>query len=484
MELEKHFLSILESLYDAVIVIDQESTIVYINQAYTTQFGVPPHKLIGRKLRDVEPHARILEVLRDGKPRINDYSYVHSLGQHVYANMTPLIEDGQVIGVVTIMKDIREIQTLQKQLENYRKQLSRLEEQLYQKDGFTLLESQVPSMQRVVSLARRVAPSDATVLLTGETGVGKELFAQAIHQASERRENPFITVNMASIPDSLFESEMFGYEEGSFTGSRKGGKKGLIELAQGGTLFLDEVGEMSPAAQAKMLRVVQEHAYRKVGGTSLYPLDIRMICATNRDLQREVEAGRFREDLFYRLNVVPIHIPPLRERKEDLPRLVNNLVNKLRLKYNKHVLVDEGIYSVFCQYDWPGNVRELSNVLERMFVVCNDHYLKVEDIPESFFALLRKRKDLKQQSDVCDQVHTEGLVTSSAQKELAGMNSMQEEGGSPGQLNTGLQRLLEQTERAVFEQVLRESRTRTEAIRKLGISRRTFYERLKRYGLG
>lgn len=168
MDLKKHFLSILESLYDAVIVIDQDSTIVYINQAYTRQFGVPPQKLIGRKLRDIEPNARILDVLRDGKPRINDYSYVRSLGQHVYANMTPLIEEGQVIGVVTIMKDISEIKTLQKQLENYRKQLSRLEEQLYQKDGFTLLESQVPSMQRAVSLARRVAPTDATVLLTGE----------------------------------------------------------------------------------------------------------------------------------------------------------------------------------------------------------------------------------------------------------------------------------------------------------------------------
>ncbi|OUM84686.1 MAG: sigma-54-dependent Fis family transcriptional regulator [Bacillus thermozeamaize] len=484
MDLKKHFLSILESLYDAVIVIDRDSTIVYINQAYTRQFGVPPHKLIGRKLRDVEPNARILDVLRDGKPRINDYSYVHSLGQHVYANMTPLIEEGQVIGVVTIMKDISEIKTLQKQLENYRKQLSRLEEQLYQKDGFTLLESQVPSMQRAVSLARRVAPTDATVLLTGETGVGKELFAQAIHQASERRDKPFIPVNMVSIPDTLFESEMFGYEEGSFTGSRKGGKRGLIELAQGGTLFLDEIGEMSLSVQAKMLRVLQEHAYRKVGGTTLYPLDVRIICATNRDLQREVQAGRFREDLYYRLNVVPIHIPPLRERKEDLPRLVNNLVNKLRLKYNKHVLVDDSIYGVFCQYDWPGNVRELSNVLERMFVVCNDHYLKVEDIPESFFALLQKGTDVEQESGVWDHEHAEGAGTSGAWKEAAGKTGMKQEEGSAGQSHAGLQHVLEQTERAVFERVLRESRTRTEAIRKLGISRRTFYERLKRYGLG
>jgi len=278
---------------------------------------------------------------------------------------------------------------------------------------------------------------------------------------------------------------MFGYEEGSFTGSRKGGKRGLIELAQGGTLFLDEIGEMSLTVQAKMLRVLQEHAYRKVGGTALYPLDVRIICATNRDLQREVQAGRFREDLFYRLNVVPIHIPPLRERKEDLPRLVNHLVNKLRLKYNKHVLVDDSIYAVFCQYDWPGNVRELSNVLERMFLVCNGHYLKVEDIPESFFTLFQKGKDLEQESAVWAHVHAEAeeLKTSSPQNELVGKNGRKKE-SSTSQLNTRLQHVLEQTERAVFEQVLRESRTRTEAIQKLGISRRTFYERLKRYGLG
>lgn len=469
MELEKHFLSILESLYDAVIVIDKESTVVYINRAYTTQFGVPSEKIVGRKLRDIEPTARILDVLADGKPRINDYSYVHSLGQHVYANITPLIEKGEVIGVVTIMKDIREIKTLQKQLDNYRKQLSRLEEQLYQKDAFLLLESQVPVMRRAVALARQVAPTDATVLLTGETGVGKELFAQAIHNASERRDQPFITVNMASIPDALFESELFGYEEGSFTGARKGGKKGLVELAHGGTLFLDEIGEMSLSVQAKLLRVLQENAYRKVGGTTLHPLDIRLICATNRDLAQEMKAGRFRQDLYYRLNVVPIHIPPLRERKADLPRLVNNLLNKLRLKYNKHLLVDDAVIAVFQQYDWLGNVRELSNVLERLFVVANGPVISLEDIPEPFLA---RMESLNQEERRFPQ-----------QEEMSAYQRSDEMPTMTDSSQTRLKDVMERTERAVFEQVLRESRTKTEAIRKLGISRRTFYKRLKMYGL-
>ncbi|MDQ0338891.1 PAS domain S-box-containing protein [Caldalkalibacillus uzonensis] len=453
MKLEKHVLSILESLHDPVIIISKDSTIKYINQAYSNQFNVPAEKLIGRKLCEIEPRARILDVLRDGKPRINDYSYVYSLKKDVYANITPLVEDGEVIGVVTIMKDISEIKKLQEELNKYKRYSSQLEEQLIQQ-SFSLLESKVPKMKEVVNLARKVAQSDATVMLYGESGVGKEVLAKAIHQASNRTGNPFIPINMASIPDSLLESELFGYEEGSFTGSRKGGKKGLFELANGGTLFLDEVGEMSLNAQAKMLRVIQESVYWKIGGTKLYPLDARIICATNRNLGEMVQNGSFRADLYYRLNVVPIHIPPLRERKEDIPYLVQHILRKLTLKYCKHVTIDHEVYEQFKRYNWPGNVRELVNVLERMVVVCQTTHLTSAEVPSY----------IRGEAPV--------VSTSSTVPDRPALESEQP-----------LNDILEQTERYVFEKVLRQSRNRSEAIQKLGISRKAFYTRLKKYGI-
>ncbi|MED0676289.1 sigma 54-interacting transcriptional regulator [Aneurinibacillus thermoaerophilus] len=454
VKLENHLLSILESMHDAVLVISKDSTIVYVNTAYSVQFGVPVHKIIGKKLSKVEPKARILEVLKTGQPLINDYSYLDSLNIHIFANMTPLIEKGELIGAVAIMKDISEFYALQEELQRYKTYSTQLEKQLNQKI-FSLLESHAPGMRQAVEMAKKVADSEATVLLFGETGVGKEVFARAIHEASPRGDKPFVAINMASLPESLFESELFGFEEGAFTGSRKGGKRGLFELANGGTLFLDEIGELSLFLQAKLLRVLQERAFIKVGGTTIYPLDIRIIAATNRDLQKLMREGKFRQDLYYRLNIVPIHIPPVRERKQDLPILMNNILSELKSKYRKQVTVTQEVYEIFERYDWPGNVRELSNVLERMIAVCSKSYFVPEDVPP----FVREGSVL-----------SESPIEPSRQY-ASGTNAL------------NLPALIEKTEKEMLEEVLRTSRTRTEAIRRLGISRKTFYQRLKKYNI-
>jgi PAS domain S-box-containing protein len=452
VKLENHLLSILESLHDAVLVISKDSTILYVNTAYSVQFGVPAHKIINRKLRDIEPTARILEVLKTGQPLINDYSYLHSLNIHIFANITPLMEKGELIGAVAIMKDISEFYALQEELQRYKTYSSQLKEQLNKKT-FALLETHSPSMRQAVKLAKKVADSEATVLLFGETGVGKEVFARAIHEASPRRDKPFIAINMASLPETLFESELFGFEEGAFTGSRKGGKRGLFELANGGTLFLDEIGELSLFLQAKILRVLQEKTFMKVGGTTVYPLDVRIITATNRDLQKMMREGKFREDLYYRLNIVPIHIPPVRERKEDLPILMNSILNELKLKYRKQVTVTQEVYEIFEQYNWPGNVRELGNVLERMIAVCSKSYFVPGDVP----LYVREGGNLKERF---------------AGSDLKGKDE-----------TLNLPGVIEKTEKEMMEEVLRTSRTRTEAIQKLGISRKAFYQKLKKYNI-
>ncbi|MFV8827658.1 sigma-54 interaction domain-containing protein [Alkalihalobacterium sp. APHAB7] len=456
MKLDHQLLSILESLHDAVIVVLTDYTVAYVNKAYTEQFNVPKEKIIGRNLHKIEENSRIIEVLKSGEPLINDCSYVHSLKKDVCANITPLIEKGKMTGVVTIMRDISEVTNLQEELNRYKMYSSELRKQLDQKN-FSLLHSNVYKMKTVVSLAKKVAATDATIMLYGESGVGKEVFAKAIHEASTRHSKPFIPINIASIPDALFESELFGFEEGSFTGSRKGGKKGLIELASGGTLFLDEIGEMSLNVQAKLLRVIQERSFNKVGGTKAVPMDIRIICATNRNLSEEIKKGTFREDLYYRINVVPITIPPLRDRKEDIPFIIDNLLRELKSKYGKHVIVDEEIIEVLMEYRWPGNVRELFNVLEHMVAVCSKSHFELEDIPD--------------------------YIREGTESKLADPHILQREYVDKKNTNYQLNEVLENTERNLIEKVIKVSKNRSDAIKTLGISRKAFYSKLKKYDM-
>ncbi|MGI6424651.1 MAG: sigma-54 interaction domain-containing protein [Tepidanaerobacteraceae bacterium] len=225
-------------------------------------------------------------------------------------------------------------------------------------------------MEKAISEARQFAQAEAAVVITGETGTGKELFAQSIHNTSQRKGGHFVAVNCAAVPENLLESELFGYEEGAFTGARRGGKKGLFELAHDGTIFLDEIGELPLKLQARLLRVLQEKAVIRVGGDRVIPINVRIIAATHRNLEASVKNGTFRQDLYYRLNVLRLSLPPLRERKDDIPLLIDRLLEKICNKTaKKPPLLSDAVLKIFCSYHWPGNVRELQNILERLVVL-------------------------------------------------------------------------------------------------------------------
>ena len=254
----------------------------------------------------------------------------------------------------------------------------------YESPRYTLVGSS-PAMRRVVQLIEKVAPTDATVLVRGPSGTGKELVARALHRNSPRRERPQVTVNCAALQESLLESELFGHEKGAFTGAVQA-KRGLIEVAEGGTLFIDEVAEMSPALQAKLLRVLEDGHYRRVGGTQEFNADVRVVAATNKPLEEEQKAGRFRADLFYRLNVVTVALPAIRERPEDIPELVEHFLTTRQIGAVRSRVSPEAM-AVLLRYDWPGNVRELANVLERAQILAEDHVITVDDLPDNVFAV-------------------------------------------------------------------------------------------------
>jgi DNA-binding NtrC family response regulator len=253
-------------------------------------------------------------------------------------------------------------------------------------DPARMLFAESPALREICRMVERVADSPATVLITGESGTGKEIVARTLHARSGRRSGPFVKINCAAIPEGLFESELFGYEKGAFTGAAAR-KPGRFELAHEGTLFLDEIGEMPLSTQPKLLRALQEGVFYRVGGTRTVSVDVRLVAATNRDLRSEVRAGRFREDLFYRLNVVPIHLPPLRERRDDVARLAQEFRVRFSLRLRKSVeAIDPGALAALARHDWPGNIRELENVIERAVLLCDGATITVEDLPEEFRA--------------------------------------------------------------------------------------------------
>jgi len=258
-----------------------------------------------------------------------------------------------------------------------------LRERVHERYKLAGMVGDAPELQSVFEMVKKAAPTKATVLILGESGTGKELIAQALHEESPRRDKPFIKVSCAALTETLLESELFGHERGSFTGAA-GRREGRFELADSGTLFLDEIGEIPRSTQVKLLRVLQEREFERVGGTETLKVDVRVIAATNRDLEAEVAAGRFRDELFYRLNVVTVMMPPLRRRKGDIPALVNHFIEKYARTYNKEVnALGPGTLNALLAHDWPGNVRELENAIERAIVLCTDGALTVNDLPPS-----------------------------------------------------------------------------------------------------
>lgn len=374
--------AIIHATEDAISVVDARGIGILINPAYTRLTGLTEEDVIG-KPADVdisEGESMHMKVLRTRKPVRGVPLKVGPKKKDVIVNVAPIIVDGELKGSVGVIHDVSEIKRLNAELEQAKKIIRTLEA----KYTFEDIIGESDALRIAVEQAKKAALTTVTVLLRGESGTGKELFAHAIHNASERKYNQFVRVNCAALTESLLESELFGYEEGAFTGARRGGKRGLFEEASGGTIFLDEIGELSPNMQAKLLRVLQEKEVVRVGGTKPIPVDVRVIAATNVNLERAIQKGTFREDLYYRLNVFPIFIPPLRYRKEDIPLLCAHLIRKFNQEYGRMVKrVDPAALEVLSAYSWPGNVRELENILGRAIINMrfNETVIRVEHLP-------------------------------------------------------------------------------------------------------
>lgn len=363
------FIQVLESIQDGIQVTDCQGKICYINPAFLKITGLIENDRIGRNIFEVSADGSIASVLKTGSPVYNLKNSPMGTSVELLSTASPITVLGKIVGVVAIIKDVQEVITLTEQLKKSNVLVKELSEKIvslakasYTFDSF-IGDSVV--IQNVLDMARTATQNDSTVLIQGETGTGKEIIANAIHNASKRATKPFISVNCSAIPEHLLESEFFGHEKGSFTGAIKL-KIGKFELAQGGTLFLDEIGDMNLGLQAKILRVIQEKEIERIGAANRIKIDARIIAATNRDLRKMILDGSFRQDLYYRLNIWNIIIPPLRERKADIEGLSDFLIQKLCRKLGrKKVKLNTKALGIMIRYNWPGNVRELENVLER-----------------------------------------------------------------------------------------------------------------------
>ena len=368
--------AIIHSSDDAITVVDDKGNGLLINPAYTRITGLSEKDVVGKPATiDISEGESVhLKVLQTRKPMRGVRMKVGPRRREVIVNVAPIIVGGILKGSVGVIHDMSEIQSLTTELHRARRIIRSLEA----KYTFEDIIGEAEEMVLAIEQAKLAARTPATILLRGESGTGKELFAHAIHNASERKYNKFIRVNCAAIHEHLLESELFGYEEGAFTGASRGGKKGFFEEADKGTILLDEIGELPLHTQAKLLRVLQEKEIVRVGGTKPISVDVRVISATNVNLEKEMSAGRFREDLYYRLSRMPIHIPPLKKRKEDLPALVLRLVEKLNQDYGRNVEeVEPAVLEQLRAYDWPGNVRELENIIGRAMIFMEFHEQKL-----------------------------------------------------------------------------------------------------------
>ncbi len=391
---------ILELLYDGVIMIDHQGLITMMNQTYSEFLGVKIKDVIGKHVTKVIENTRMHIVVKTGQSEIGSFMRVKD--KSIIVMRTPIWKEGKVVGAIgkVLYTDINELKTLvqrlnvaESKLDFYKLELKRVRGAKY---SFDQIIGEHERMKEVKDLALKVAASRSTVLIRGESGTGKELFAHAIHEASNRSEGPLICLNCAAIPADLLEAELFGYEEGAFTGAKKGGKPGKIEQAQGGTLFLDEVGDMPLNMQVKLLRVLQEKEVERIGGSQINKVDIRFISATNRPLEEMVKKGEFREDLYYRLNVIHILIPPLRERGQDIITTAHLILGQLNNELGKSISgFHPDVEALFRRYHWTGNVRELQNVIERsLHIAENGPRISLEHLPPYLLDHIERHTDV------------------------------------------------------------------------------------------
>ncbi|MBT2690493.1 sigma 54-interacting transcriptional regulator [Bacillus sp. ISL-47] len=438
--------TIVENAFGWLVVVDREGKIIYINKNYCDFLEAEREQVLGVHVAQVIENSRMHIVAATGKEEIADLQYIK--GNYMIANRIPIVAGGEVLGAfgTVFFRDTKEwmqmnshVKSMLTKIQSYIQDIDRSVK--YSLDDILGSSKQIQSLKEKVKM---VAASDISVLIRGESGTGKELFAHSIHQLSNRSHQPFVKINCGAIPEHLLESELFGYEEGAFTGAKKGGKKGKFQLADGGTLFLDEIGDMPLNMQVKLLRALQEGEIESVGSTEPVNVDVRIIAATNRPLEKMMEEKRFREDLFYRINVVPFMVPPLRDRLEDLTILIDYFIEKITKKSGKRIsAIDEGVIEKFHQYSWPGNIRELENVLEASVHLTSNETISTESLPDYL-------KD--------------SAVYPVGKKKLKD--------------------ILEETEKRILTQSLSKfNNDRREAAKALGISKSSMYEKLKKYGI-
>ncbi|RJP28589.1 MAG: PAS domain-containing protein [Candidatus Omnitrophota bacterium] len=368
---------ILDSIADGVFTVNSEWRITSFNRAAETILGIPREEAMGKPCCEVfrssicETQCALKETINTGKSIINKTIFVINVkGERIPISISTAIlrnAKGELIGGVETFRDLSQLEELQKKL--------------YEKYSFTDIIGRSLPMRKIFDILPQIAQSDATVLLVGESGTGKELFARAIHNLSTRRKHEFVAVNCAALPDTLLESELFGYKAGAFTDAKKE-KPGRFAIADRGTVFLDEIGDISPAMQTRLLRVLQERIIEPLGATKPVPVNVRVITATNKDLAKYIRKGLFREDLYYRIHVIRIEIPPLRNRKEDVPLLIRHFLSKFNRLYNKDITdVSDSVMVVLMAHDFPGNVRELENILEHAVVLCPGGLVELHHLP-------------------------------------------------------------------------------------------------------
>ena len=387
----KELEAIIDSSYDGIWITDGQGNVLRVNSAYERITGIKFSEVAGRNMQQLVDEGyydqSVTLLVMNEKKRVTINQVVRG-NQRILVTGNPIFnEQGELSRVLTNVRDVTELVNLQDQLAKtkeqtlkYKTELSHLRS-LHIRDDDIIFRSQ--AMARAIELALKIAEVDSTVLITGESGTGKDLIAKLIHKQGKGVAKPFIKINCAAIPDQLLESELFGYEGGAFTGARKEGKPGMFELANNGTLFLDEVGDLPLMLQAKLLRVIQEKEVVRVGGVKARTVNVRIIAATHRDMTEMVRAGKFRQDLYYRLMVVPIHLAPLRERKEDIPPLIKHFVDRINKRYKYCKRLSPGIIDRLMDYSWPGNVRELENLLERIMVTAGGDELTPDLLPEA-----------------------------------------------------------------------------------------------------
>ena len=445
-----------DAIDDGIYLMNTDGIITDVNHKYCQITGLSKEFCVGKYARElknkyfVTKEAAAVRALRQ-KEKVTIITQARETGKELLVTSCPIkADDGSIIQIITVMRDITELKHLEEQLHKSRKMSELYKEELnylrnVNAEGSEIIgESAV--LKNVINLVHIVSRSDATVLISGETGTGKELLASEIYKNSKRKDGPYIKINCAAFSESLLESELFGYEKGSFTGASSTGKVGLFEMADQGTLLLDEIGELPLSLQPKLLRVLQEKEVLRVGGVKPIKTNVRIIASTNRNLLEEVEKGRFRKDLYYRLQVIPIVVPPLRDRENDVLLLIKYFLDKYNLKYNQQKSFPDGAYDILKNYQWPGNVRELANIIERLVVINPGDIISTENVR--------------------------------AVLDIAVTNK-----NIPVETGTSLKELLNDYEKNILERILKETGSTYKAAKVLGISQPSIARKAKAYGI-